>query len=583
MMATRPRTVNRDQGMRLAMPAAGGTAVSARTQKVALPMLDRLGPPPQFRSCIPAANYFHALSDTSTGLRSLSTVVSGAPEADLPTIGLTTMLYMGIGAGFVKDAAKQYHIAGKIGDTVGQRLALGSGLRATSLTVGATATLPLRCISFADMIGKINNPSFVPSAGVQAATSILGSIANAFFGLYYAWTAGRAAYNIYKRSDLQEELEQSQDPIGLLNQKLRVDPKELAMATEEELEDLAIDAGSDWLGKLQQEWKKAGLGDGKIGSEKERKAVVRHMFRENPDILRGTLGDKARGLAGKELLCAFGREVKRQRMAAQKEQDLGRMVGNDVLSKIKSGEIFQIKDAKAYVIGELESAKKRDWGVVAIGILGLTCTILGWVLTGGALNIIRAIGYTITSVLWIACGDFEALKRHWSEGGVGKYDKFMVYFSSLLCAAAVIGTLALSVMSGGVLPVVLLCLVGVSWMVLNGRALYRLRQFEQAPWEFEKVVRPASFHLLTQTGPEETKVRTVFKKMKEADQKALNELVVRIRHEKHYRGKIDHKQWVECIQEASLRYQEIAKSENLNSLENCRQIFLASRRAACAA
>lgn len=109
------------------------------------PIIPKLKPS---STCLPSANYLHAIADASLFLRNIPDAITilfmKITYGGMPLIGLTSILYAAIGLGWAFDSYKQMKAFQKIGDTEGASTARLQIFQNLFLSVGSTALVVMR-------------------------------------------------------------------------------------------------------------------------------------------------------------------------------------------------------------------------------------------------------------------------------------------------------------------------------------------------------------------------------------------------------------------------------------------------------
>lgn len=497
--------------------ASSHSSTIAKVQAAAHPVFEKLGKMPTFHPCTSASNYFHGVADLSMSVRNFSqldfTNLNAAPnnKAD-PFIGLTSVMYLPIGLGELKDAVKQMKIASKIGDKSGLILGAIQTVKKVGLTVGAA------------MLG-VDRVSSI--AGKTTAASI-GQAMGALFGIYYAFSFGTSVMKIGQLQSLMGELEGGA-ALEALREKLQVSDDEIEDA---DFRDEALSAGTDWLAKVFKEFDKEQL-DMKGLSGEQKKTVVEKLFKMNPEILRSTLGAKANGLSTNQLIEAFGREVKRSKVQMKKEEELGRVIGKELVEKIKGGTV-----TGEQIMEQLKVQRGQEAFAAVLCLIGAAASLMG-MFAGGIPNFVGSLLWAVSGIGWFFHSEghltIERLLGTLASTEVGKYDKWIILSSILLNTAALVGAIH-SIFSNGAdasgwVSLAMFISVGMFWAIVSLKAyMDRSRYFNQ-PWEFEKVPTMHTFQMLLKSDEIGDKIKAVYEKMKEVDKAVINSYKVENREQ----------------------------------------------------
>ncbi|MBS0616411.1 MAG: hypothetical protein JSR58_07675 [Verrucomicrobia bacterium] len=456
-------------------------------------------------------------------------VESYDPTTDLsqPLMGMTQGLYLAANTALTVEGVKRAIFANHIGDTEGQRLALASlGMTVPLVGAGATA-LAEKSLKVYDMVRASELIDLEPISGVTDAAAGLGVATMLLIGLQKVCLGFTAAYNMYRKSELEDELLAHpdrtrdskigespfvEDTASWMNSKLDI-TKELSTYTEKDFTNLALDEGEKWFSKLEKEWKKMGID---THFQTPRREIVLQLFINQPEKMAQYTGIK--GAKGLELMVAFGKKLMSEKLRAGKEQELGRHIGQALVDKHNRGEHITKKE----ILAELDKGFDRHAWQILLSILTVGVIATVFVLTGGVGALLVSIMFAISALLWMYGLDGTRLYTQWNGEQKGKFDKALLIFSSLLNIIAIGGSIAASIIfSGGIalIPLIILLTVGSFWGVINIRGIQNYWRHTQTPWKYEKVVSLNSFCELVKKEEDDKIIKIYFDKMHELNKK----------------------------------------------------------------
>lgn len=496
------------------------------------PIIPKLKPN---NTCMPTANYFHAIADASLFLRSfpdaismLSTRVMSVGGA--PLVGFTSILYTAIGLGWAYDSYKEMKACEKIGDIEGANRARVQIVRNLFLSLGSAWLAVLRFFAVVQEVSQLLKDPIVFSTAAMTAQKAASWISGVSFAIFYAinsWRLCKTLIDLSNGSALREKILQSDNLLKAFEEEVDERMYNEGSYTCEELEEIALEEGAAWLEKLEIEAKTRNEKVSWNPDLESRKEYARELFLTHPEWMTGQMGKTVNfdKFSPEGKLVHFGRFMASQRLCAKIENDLERFLGPDVLEAAKKNDPAELKKA-------LEATNWSHWSpqwktVIKLGlaIVGISALIAGTVLTGGIPLGVLLLLFGVSGIIWIILSDGSLLKSAWESGEIRKRDKFLIYFSMVLSIAAIGGLITLSVMSGGV-PLYLASLVLASaWLVANGRAMYSMIDSQRRPWEYQKQPTLKAFRKLTKTEPSAEKIQEILNKMSSFNQDGLREKV----------------------------------------------------------
>lgn len=494
-------------------PGSAYSQISQKPQVVAHPVFEKLGKMPTFRSCISAENYFHGVADLSMSVRNFTQLdfsnIDAAPNSTAdPFMGLASAMYFPIGLGELKDAYKQTKIASKIGDDVGFVCGAVQMAKKAGLAMGGAL---LGVDRIATVCGKTSSAA-------------VGQVIGSLFGVYYLFSLGMSVVNIVQLQRLLKEFD-GKDAIDVLKEKLKVSDAEVDAFDSLDFYDEAVNAGSDWLTKVFKEFNQENLKEIGSLSGDEKKLMVKQLFYQHPEYLQSYLGYQKTG-SPQELMIAFGREVKRSKLLMKKEEALSRIIGKELLEKVKGGTLDHDD-----VIEEIEKMKKSEFYACILSIIGAVASFLG-LSAMGIPNFVGALLWAVSGIGWFFHSEglltLERLMGKLTSPQVGKYDKWIILSSILLNAVAIIGSLVTfgngKSDNSPLVSLVLLVGVGLFWAAVSIKAVLDRQRYLANPWEVEKVPSLRSFHKLVISTETDEKVKEIYAKLRH-EEKAVIQLV----------------------------------------------------------
>jgi len=482
-------------------------------------------------TCMPAANYFHAIADASLFLRNFPDAISMLfmkvmSVGGAPLVGFTSILYTAIGLGWAYDSYKQMRASEKIGDTEGAKRACVQIAQNLLLSVGSSGLSVLRFFAVVQEVSQLLKDPIVLSTAALTAEKAASWISGVSFAIYYAihvWRLCKIILDLEKGGSLRENLLKNSDPLKAFEKEVDRRMYTEGSYTGEELEEIALEEGAAWLEKLEKETKTAPWSSDLEG----RKEYARELFLNHPEWMTGQMGETAhfKQLGPEGKLIHFGRFIAQQRLCAKIENDLERLLGTDALEAAKKNDPAALKKA-------LEATNWTSWGAqwktilkLGLAIVGVSALIAGTILTGGIPLGVLLLLFGISGIIWIVLSDGSLFKSAWESGETRKRDKFLIYLSTALSIAAIGGLITLSVLSGGV-PLYLASLVLASaWLVVNGRAMFSLIDSQRRCWEYQKQPTLKAFRKLTKREPTGEKIQEILNKMSSFNQEGLRRKV----------------------------------------------------------
>lgn len=476
-------------------------------------------------TCLPSANYLHAIADASLFLREIPDAVTilfmKITYGGMPLMGLTSILYAAIGLGWAFDSYKQMKAYQKIGDHEGVASARLQIFQNLLLSVGSTALVVTRAFGATAEISQLLKDPIVLSSAAHAAQTAANWISGVSFVIYYVihiYRLCQTLIGLEKGSELRTRLLASRDPLKEFEKEIDLRMYNEGSYTVQQLKDMALEEGAAWLEKIEKEhevpWEATLEG---------RKEYAKELFQQNPHWMMSQMGVTLNfdSLNPEQKLVRFGRFIADQRKCAKIENDLERLLGPDALEAARKNDPAAFKKA-------LEAASWSTWGPqwktalkLGLALVGISALILGTFMTGGIpLGVLLLIS-GISGIIWIILSDGSLFKTQWQSGEMRKRDKFLIYFSAALSLVALSGLITLTALSGGLTIYAASLILTTAWLIVNGRALYSMIDSQRRPWEYQKQPTLKAFRKLIKTEPSKEKIEEIVSKMSAFDQEGL--------------------------------------------------------------
>ncbi len=492
---------------------------------------------PKLRSkgtCAPFADCLHAPADISLFLRNFSDGIGMLSSHNLsiggsPLVGLTSVLYAGIGPLWVYDSYKNMKACERNGDAEGSATARAQILENISLSIASAALTIQRGFGIVqELFFHFKDVMVLPTAAT-AVLAVASWFSAAFFTIYYAmysWRLCQVLRGLSKGDALREKILGSKNPLSAFNREVNERMyNEKAGKTEKDYTKIALEEGALWLEKLEKEAKIRGKNVPWEPTLESRKEHAEKLFLKYPQWMMGEMGKTinwdhydARGK-----ITRFGEFVATKRLREKIENDLRRALGPDALEATKKNDPVVLKTA-------LESADWSHWGIrwktvikIALAMIGTAAIVTGTVMMGGIPLGVLLLLFGIGGIVWILVNDGAVFKSQWESGDVRKRDKFLIYFSFALSVLAIGGLIALSVMTGG-LPIYIASIVlATAWLTVNTRAMVNLIDSQRRPWLYQKVVTAKAFEQFIKTNPSREKIQEILNKMSQYNREGLQD------------------------------------------------------------
>ncbi|MBS0647879.1 MAG: hypothetical protein JSS10_01485 [Verrucomicrobia bacterium] len=488
------------------------------------PLIPKLKPS---STCLPSANYLHAIADASLFLRNIPDAVTilfmKITYGGMPLIGLTSILYVAIGLGWAFDSYKQMKAYRKIGDSESAATAGVQIFQNLFLSLGSTALVVMRAFAATEEISQLLKKPMVFSSAAHAAQTAANWISGISYVIYYAihiFRLCKTLMSLEQGSQLRAQLLASKDPFKEFEKEVDLRMYHESSSTVQQLKDMALEEGAAWLEKIEKEnevpWKP---------TLESRKEYVRELFRQNPAWMMSQMGVTLHfeNLSPEQKLVRFGRFIADQRRCAKVENDLERLLGPEALEAARKQDPAAFKKA-------LETASWNAWGPqwkttlkLGLALVGVAALIAGTVLTGGVPLGVLLLLFGVSGIIWIILSDGSLFKTQWQSGEMRKRDKFLIYFSTVLSLVAMGGLITLTALSGGITIYAASLVLAAAWLVVNSRALYSMIDSQRRPWEYQKQPTLQAFHKFTKTRPSGEKIQEILVKMSDFNRKGLEQ------------------------------------------------------------
>jgi hypothetical protein len=504
--------------------------------KVARPVIKTT---PKNATCMPAANYLHAVADVSLFLRNFPDAISllfskALSVGGTSLIGFTSILYSVIAIAWARDSYKQMLVFKKIGDLTGVVQARLQIVENLFLSLGSQALTVVRGFATVKEVSTVlHNPITFSYAAVTAQTVAAWTSA-AFFTFYFAlfsWRQLQLLRGLSKGDELRDRILKSPDHLGALREEVNYRMHTQGKSREEvnlnevdidpNYEEIALEEGVKWLEKLEKEidnrpWKL---------TLESRKEHVRQLFLTDPYWMMAEMGykDCFENYEPDQIILAFGQFIAAKRLCTRIENDLSRLLGPEAIEAANKNDAVGFEKA-------LKSADWSVWGVrtkavlkIVLAVAGASAIIAGTIFSGGLALAIPLLVLGVIGILWIVLIDGSLFKSQWESGEVSKRDKVLIYLSVALSVLALAGLAAMTVATGGATLYVAGLVFAAAWLVINGRALVGMVNSQRHPWDYQKVPTIEAFRKLVRTNPSEEKIQEILHKMSVFDRKGLIE------------------------------------------------------------
>ena len=388
--------------------------------------------------------------------------------------GDTTAGNLFIGMLGIKQRIEELAIAELLNDSRGKLLGRVGIVKDALLTAGGACFLALRPLATASAITGASATSLL--GRVTAGFGVAGS---AVFALFSGVLGAIAALNLHSLYKFEDEFENKtlQGQIDFLNKKVSVDREatrskliEKTYGNDEAafkaaMKEHALKTGAETLVRMMKE-----LGGEKMSKAQARKILIDLDTQE-----------------GGNFLIEAGLDLIVQKKEMKKEQKLGRIVGGANLEKIKELKNYrQIpKEMATEIVDQVRASvktnQKINWALIAMSVGSVLALVGGIIFTGGlgALLIsLIAIAYFVVMVGL----DVYCYKQDMAQGMPGPHDKKALLIhavSGIVTLAVVAALMATSVISFGLVPLIVAIVLTVGWVAFDGYSWMRLNEREK--------------------------------------------------------------------------------------------------------
>lgn len=466
------------------------------------------------------------------------------------TEGMTTACSSMTGAIGAVRAYDRFKEAAALGLKSGKVEASIDMVRGVSQGIAGTFYLGYRPLSITATILNMDRSSAHAATAIGRAAFITGGLGNLFFGGFYAALGLYFTYmlnNLYsfrgkffQDRDIKklESVENVQNFIKFLTEKrLEVSPETTLKKmleshvnspekvgekkVKEQLKATCMAATKTWINALIKEAKTLPEFASNSLSGKDSQKIAERIFEEldtfseQKQAIIESLGfDKKFGLENPKLFAfvqtlsfaeLLGLDLMATKREKKKEAKLAAFVGNSAMSALKkgmaSGLIKRLEstdpviqknamEEAAGIIKDAQSNMKSDllcnWCLLISGVVGVIATIVSFVFTGPIGVIAANIFFSIVAVSMLP-PDLIGLKNSQdAQDQTGRFDKAVLWISTIVGVLSLIGVIGLSVFTMGVAPaaiaivtMVVSLVIGLLWLGSNSYSLYRLYKMEE--------------------------------------------------------------------------------------------------------
>lgn len=499
-----------------------------------------------------------AQADWSWILRTIMLLTSYPEAPALESTGLTTGENFFRGAWAAVKAWERFKASYLAGDTAGM---VESGIdivRGVCQSIGGGFYVAYRFLMIAADVKNINT-AFNAATPLGKAAFAVGTIGNIFFTLFYIAIGVFGVQGLYENTQFMNGLEACKDdPKELakyLKEKSRVDiASELDKFKKdskhkEQCIDSALDKMADLLyaSGITREMQ----GGGVCPSKERLKDYLKDQLAAHYDAggalhgeissLMGLQGTQVAGLSLLELV-AFKFEM--LKLQCQKGLEMGRVTGKASqqvakafsrgievrletdLAPVKKAAKKEMKVLQENVTGENKANKILHVVLIAIGILGLVSSIIGFFPVLAPAMAMALIVTTLLLCIAMAGLDGYCMATGWGSGEPGRYDKHYIAFLASMIVVSV--AISIGVTLGCGLPIIPLICAGIFASVglgLCGVAWDELSHKERKwYWEHPKLENFSKMaDKLLSSEDSDAKVHKLFKALPKADRRAVRE------------------------------------------------------------
>lgn len=490
-------------------------------------------------------------------------------------IGVTTGENIFQGFWAAVKSAERFRNAMQIDDHGGIVESGADAVRGISQSIGGAAYLGYRGTMIASNIQKAD-AAIQGTSKLGQAASALGLIGNVAFLIFYAMICVWAGYSFTKdwqfRIAMRAHEKNEESLFDFLMHKIEADPKTKLQklqaywkklpaekkevrieAFKKKLADAALSEFSELILKWQNELLKNGELSQKPLTEAQAREALKALFEfRNVDLQNQgvhavyltSLGLNENDLLGINfsVLELIGFKIEEAKRQAKKEAKFSRVVNEESLIAVKKaihrglGERLKqsvdplVKESaqkeltilKEKIVLENSKNKWLHGALIAVGVLGIVSTILGF------LNPVGGIVLTVITLLLVGTmmiTDGSAMLEGWKiEGVIGSCDKNYLLVISLIIFIAVGVSIGLTLGLGlPLVPMILSCLIGAASLSLSGFAYYKMTQKEKVWLEnhpdlmkFKELLKD-----IAQDSDTDEKVSALFKKLPKADRQSI--------------------------------------------------------------
>lgn len=535
--------------------------------------------------------------------------------------GITTTLHSFLGLVALNNARNRVLRAEQIGYKGGALAAKVDMLRGAVQSLGGSIFIGVRGLSFLSFIKGIDASSIHAPTLLGRVTFVLGALGGAVWGLLSLVLDVMFLMNLYFGHKFEKEFDQNIDVNKLLEPKTMTDeelvnyvkyiekwtlagPEKDAIDkinskyTPEELIDEALTLGADLLEKLYKETLTS-QGFSPLNFSKDQlKEVVSTIFSENVaegespidalaelgmmiklaklQIKRETkLGNLTSGAYAEELKCASAK-LKAQEPLSTRMQSKDVDVKNAAIAEAR-GFVTETASCIQKMKETLGFNAKINWGYVAVMTSLVLLTCASFIFTGGVGPLVVGILFAITYAGMTAL-DGYCFQKKLESASVGKMDKIMLVITSILALTSIaVGISVISIFSLGIVPLIIVLAIGISWLAINGITWSKMIQNDRKEKGQHFTLEEFQELLLKGIVQADT-LQEAFSKLPKAEQEALKEIAAELDFEDMTPWQIEFNKAVQMRLASieSAKHAEGTKKESLRvSLQSIAQQYFA--------
>lgn len=473
-----------------------------------------------FRALVPSSAQFHTTveepfvggttaggqdmaSDLSYLVRSIPVIASDPLDT---TMGMSSGLNAWLGYSVYLKATKRALEAERAGDTSGER---GAQLaRATGAVQSAygVSVLAGRGLAVASYIKGVDATSASAPTLLGRVTCIASTIGSIVCGFLYLMIVLSSIVKLWDSSAFQTEFEQSCIGVDPNNreQLLRyvrffekwscADDGAIAVQifdhhSPEDLRNETLVKGAEILKELLKESDFSELSEG------QRKEIVLKVLQDrlgtdDLDVLRNCLQDMGLGWKGEQLVAQRRMQLAdfTDNACVEEMQEIGQRLreGKLLSAKLEDGDFRALEEAQAFyrftqpLVARMQGVLRTNFwvnvGYLVASLVGVAALIASFCTLGPLGVLLVGLGFLINALMLTGL-DAYGFHHAMSAPSTGRCDKTLLVISNCIALMGLAAAIVLvSILSLGVVPLIVSVTIAVFWVGANGLVWYKLAQ-----------------------------------------------------------------------------------------------------------